>query len=908
MTAGHATAGGEPHFVGRDAELAAARRAVANRPGLLVVVAPRWAGSTRFATELAAALESDGAVRVKLRGGGPLADRLGAGLAAAGLRADPAKSAELRPFAALLDDIDDAFDVAWEIGEGLAGSPGLLIGCMREIPIGPAFVELEPLDDEAAQALIEDVAPTLGDILIAQLLALGAGRPGVLVPLARANRAPGSDGAPLRLPPGIVRAMQPTLDAIDAAQIDIARWASVLGPVFEPSHLVRLTGRSEDGFAPILDALVTAGILGEIPGPGPLRLRFTDPLVAEALRQATPPSELRRRNAAVLGARRARGDDAGELVQYAIGSFDPHEVVALSLRAAARAREQGEPVRALAHADRALAWGDRRWPEREQLEALLERGLALAAMAQWDEATQTLRDVIRRQRKAGNEGAAIRAATEWARVRWYAGHRQEAFEVIHANVSASDRPLAERAQALTQAAMFAAHAGRHSEALEWATRAHHEATAVGDVLTAIRALNAIGLASVRSTANPDGLTYFREGLQQARAAGLWRQVAVTMNNESVCLLMLGFVQQAADRAREGLDVVEAHDVAEVDAPLTHNLAEALTGLGRLYEARQVALRSRAAFEALGSRTLAHLDGLIAWIDFCQGKIPEALEAFRRIAADADPGMPIDHLGPLSAFHVYAAQAADQVDEAREVARTAVGLWRKTEDRVESLGLLGAACQALPPNEARPLRAELAVAADAGAPLAQALVAYTQGWAGDSAAAKAKAFREASTRFGETGLHWWAARALMLAGEAGGKQPEASEDLLEARRRFREMEAPGWRAQCEAMLRARGHRFVMASRRRDTGGLSEREIEVLEQLALGITNREIADRLYISEKTVAHHLERVRRKLGVSSRTAAVSAAVERGILDDAADHAASASSAGSGALSAVNKAETTTTT
>ncbi len=843
------------------------------------MVAPPWTGSTRFGAELAAALEADGDARVRLRGGGPLADRLGAGLTAAGLRADPVKSAELHPFVALLDDIDDAFDLAWEIGEGLVGSPGLLIGCMREIPIGPAFVELAQLDDEAAQALLDDVAPTLGDIMVGRLLALGAGRPGVLIPLARANRAPGSDDTPLRLPPGLVRAMQPTVDAIHATQIDVARWASVLGPVFEPSHLVRLTGRSEDGFAPILDGLATAGILEELPGPGPLRMRFIDPLVAEVLRQATPPSELRRRNAAVLGARRARGDDAADLVQYAIGSFDPHEVVALSLRAAAVARERGEPARALAHADRALAWCDRRWPEGEQLEALLERGLALATMAQWEEATQTLRDVIRRQRKAGNEGAAIRAATEWARVRWYAGHRQEAFEVIHANVSGSDRPLAERAQALTQAAMFAAHAGRHSEALVWATRAQDEATAVGDVLTAIRALNAIGLASVRSTASPDGLTYFREGLEQARAAGLWRQVAVTMNNESVCLLMLGFVQQAADRAREGLDVVEAHDVAEVDAPLTHNLAEALTGLGRLYEARQVALRSLAAFEALGSRSLAHLDGLIAWIDFCQGKVPEALEAFRKITADADPGMPIDHLGPLSAFHAYAAQAADQIDEAREVARTAVGLWRKTEDRVESLGLLGAACQVLPSKEAKPLRAELVVAARAGAPLAQALVPYTEGWAGGSPAAKTERFRAASTRFSETGLRWWAARALMLAGEVGGNQPEAIDDLLEARRRFREMEAPGWRSQCEAMLRARGHRFVMPSRRRDTGGLSEREVEVLEQLALGLTNREIGHRLYISEKTVGRHLERIFAKLGVTSRTAAVSAAQELGIVE-----------------------------
>lgn len=883
MTAGQARAGGEPHLIGRDAELAAAVQAAAERPGLLVIVGRPWVGSTRFAAELAAALEDEGAIRVRLRGGGPLADRLGAGLTAAGLRADPAKSAELHPFAALLDDIDDTFDLAWELGDALTGAPGLLIGCMREIPVGPAFVELEPLDEDSALALLKEVAPDADEVTLARFAAVGSGRPGVLVPLARANRTSAPEGTPLRLPPGLVRTVQPMLDAIDPAHVDLARWASVLGPVFEPSPLVRLTGRSEEGLAPILDGLVSSGLIEELSGPGPLRFRFANPLVAEALRQATPPSELRRRHAAVLGARRARGDDAADLVQHAIGSFDPHEVVALSLRAAAAARERGEPARALTHADRALEWCDRRWPEGERLEAMLEQGLALAAMGEWDEATQILRDVIRRQRKAGNEGAAIRAATEWARVRWYAGHHQEAFDVIHANVSDSDRPLAERAQALTQAAMFAAHAGRHSEALEWATRARDEASAAGDGLTAIRALNAIGLASVRSTASPEGLAHFRQGLEQARAAGLWRQVAVTLNNESVCLLMLGFVRQAADRAQEGLDVVEAHDVAEVDAPLTHNFAEALTGMGRLYEARRIALRSRAAFEALGSRSLVHLDGLIAWIDFCQGKIPESLQALRSITVEADPGMPIDHLAPLSAFHVYVALAAGETDEAREVARTAVEEWAKTQDRVEALGLLGAACEALPARESKPLRTALAAAADAGAPLAGALLPYTEGRAAETADAAVCAFRAASNVFSEAGLDWWAARALMLAGEAGGKNAEAIDDLLEARRRFREMEAPGWRAQCEATLRSRGHRFVMASRRGETGGLSEREVEVLDQLAQGLTNREIGHRLYISEKTVGRHLERIFAKLGVTSRTAAVSAAQELGIVAEVDD-------------------------
>jgi predicted ATPase/DNA-binding CsgD family transcriptional regulator len=56
-----------------------------------------------------------------------------------------------------------------------------------------------------------------------------------------------------------------------------------------------------------------------------------------------------------------------------------------------------------------------------------------------------------------------------------------------------------------------------------------------------------------------------------------------------------------------------------------------------------------------------------------------------------------------------------------------------------------------------------------------------------------------------------------------------------------------------------------------GGLSAREIEVLGLVATGSSNRELAATLGLSERTVSHHLENIFRKLGVSSRTAAVHA-------------------------------------
>jgi LuxR family transcriptional regulator, maltose regulon positive regulatory protein len=64
----------------------------------------------------------------------------------------------------------------------------------------------------------------------------------------------------------------------------------------------------------------------------------------------------------------------------------------------------------------------------------------------------------------------------------------------------------------------------------------------------------------------------------------------------------------------------------------------------------------------------------------------------------------------------------------------------------------------------------------------------------------------------------------------------------------------------------------------SGILSVREHEVLEQLSLGITNREIADRLCISLATVKTHIINIYAKLGVSSRVMAISEAEKRGIL------------------------------
>ena len=61
-------------------------------------------------------------------------------------------------------------------------------------------------------------------------------------------------------------------------------------------------------------------------------------------------------------------------------------------------------------------------------------------------------------------------------------------------------------------------------------------------------------------------------------------------------------------------------------------------------------------------------------------------------------------------------------------------------------------------------------------------------------------------------------------------------------------------------------------------LSPRELEILGAVARGLSNKDIGRRLYVSEATVKTHLLRVFSKLGVDDRTAAVTVALERGII------------------------------
>jgi DNA-binding CsgD family transcriptional regulator len=121
-----------------------------------------------------------------------------------------------------------------------------------------------------------------------------------------------------------------------------------------------------------------------------------------------------------------------------------------------------------------------------------------------------------------------------------------------------------------------------------------------------------------------------------------------------------------------------------------------------------------------------------------------------------------------------------------------------------------------------------------------------------------------------------AATLSALGRDDGARREIEAAIVD----FRQIGADGERARAEKMLeklRTRDARLPADAMDTPLAGLSRREFEVLELVAHGLTNRDIALHLVLSEHTVNRHVANILRKLGLPSRAAAASLAGRYGV-------------------------------
>jgi DNA-binding CsgD family transcriptional regulator len=257
----------------------------------------------------------------------------------------------------------------------------------------------------------------------------------------------------------------------------------------------------------------------------------------------------------------------------------------------------------------------------------------------------------------------------------------------------------------------------------------------------------------------------------------------------------------------------------------------------------------------------------------RGLLGEAEEAYRQASLHGRRPQPGLALLRLARGEVAAAVAAitGAVNEASE---------RRTRSR-----LLPAQAEiALAAHDialARTAAEELAaIAAEVGAPYLRAASGQATGSVrlaeGDARAALA-ALHEAEAIWRDLEAPYEAARTRVLIGIACrelGDECAADLEFEAARSAFRQLEATQELAQVERIGRT-------PAQSKGASGLTARELQVVRLVAAGATNRAIAGRLRISEKTVARHLSNIFVKLGVPSRAAATAYAYEHRLVQPA---------------------------
>jgi DNA-binding CsgD family transcriptional regulator len=219
----------------------------------------------------------------------------------------------------------------------------------------------------------------------------------------------------------------------------------------------------------------------------------------------------------------------------------------------------------------------------------------------------------------------------------------------------------------------------------------------------------------------------------------------------------------------------------------------------------------------------------------RGRTPAALAAIRRLLAETPGPVQRSRLLPAGVEILVAGECLDEAE-------------RAGRELTEIAGAFG--CSGLRAMAAYCAGLVALAAGDAERALPQARLA-NQLWSGLQAP-------------------YEVARARVLIGRAFrcmGDEDSATAELTAALQTFTELGATSCREDAARLL----HRPM-------PGGLTRRELEVLRLVAAGNSNTEVAQRLVLSEKTVARHLSNIFTKLAVPSRTAAVANAREHNLL------------------------------
>jgi DNA-binding CsgD family transcriptional regulator len=572
-------------------------------------------------------------------------------------------------------------------------------------------------------------------------------------------------------------------------------------------------------------------------------ISFRHELLRRAIEGSLQPLQRRGLHALVLAALVERGDvSSARLAHHATGAGDRDAVHRHSVQAAVHAASVGAHREAAAHHAVALKFGD---GLDARARALLQQDLSYEYYLtdQVDRALEARRAALAAWQALGDRLRTGDTQRWLSRLSWFCGRRHDAEQHARDAIAtlASLPPGRELALAWSNQAQLEMLAYRNEPAVEWATRAIDLAERLHDEDVLAHALNNRGSARLF-----DGSVSGRDDLDRSLAIalqhGMHEHAARAYTNLSSTSAVIRDYATSIRRLDEGIAYCERHDLDS----------------WRLY---MLAWRARVKFER-GDWLGAGDDAEVVVVNPRTApiaRLPALVTLGHLRARRGDP----DHESPLREAGALAASA-------REIQRTAPLVCARVEAawlagiEDESIDELAAAYDQAVAQGNPWVLGELAVwlHRTGRAPRTSRPVAppYGHELAGH--------WRQAADAWQALGCPYDRALVLGLHGDEAAQRDALAE--------FERLGATPASQLVRRRLRELGIRGVPRGARRSTlenpYKLTRREAQILELMRFGLRNAAIAKRLFLSTRTVDHHVSAVLTKLGVATRAEAVALA------------------------------------
>jgi DNA-binding CsgD family transcriptional regulator/tetratricopeptide (TPR) repeat protein len=536
--------------------------------------------------------------------------------------------------------------------------------------------------------------------------------------------------------------------------------------------------------------------------------------------------------------------ELARLAHHAQAAGDAESVLKFAPLAGSHASRLGAHREAAVHYGEALRF-QQLLPSDARAALFAGRAVELFLTVQLEEAEAAMEQALRCHEELSVRPAKGAALTFLAQLRWHVGSLPEALATAWSALEELEGLAGkELVSAYAMMTTLQLAAEDPASAMTWAKRAQNLAGQIDDLPSRILALQMVGWVEFL-TGTPGGVEKLASTLELGLEAGLEDVVAVTYN---ILVRTAGRLRQwgtAARYLRAGLDYCSTRDIDIWRYYLLGWEAKTLVAHGQWTEAAQIAL---ICLEKECPFARIHALLALGLVRARRGD-PDAWGPLDEALSHAESREELQWIGPVAVARAEAAWLEGRRDAVGPELEPALGFPMRRGDPYATALVYWR------------WRAGLDVEIPAETDDDPHLLQMAGDWGG------------ANQRWTAIGCPYEAAFALIDA-----------DDEATLQRALAELQALGARPAAGIVarkLRERGALNVRRGQRPATranpANLTPREVEVLTLVADGLHNSEIAGRLFLAEKTVAHHVSAILRKLGVSNRVQAVTEATRLGI-------------------------------